>query len=125
MLTLDKTNPHINADGRLLWRVLDNLLGNVCKYAMTGTRVYLSSETEDGRVLITLRNISRYSLNISADELTERFVRGDASRSTEGSGLGLSIAMGLTNLQKGEFKLSVDGDLFKVQLAFDQVPSEE
>lgn len=125
VLTPDKTNPHINADGRLLWRVLDNLLGNVCKYAMPGTRVYLSSETEDGRVLITLRNISRYPLNISADELTERFVRGDASRSTEGSGLGLSIAMGLTNLQKGEFKLSVDGDLFKVQLAFDQVPSEE
>ncbi|MBQ4382922.1 MAG: HAMP domain-containing histidine kinase [Firmicutes bacterium] len=125
VLTLDKTNPHIKADGRLLWRVLDNLLGNVCKYAMPGTRVYLSSETEDGHVLITLRNISRYPLNISADELTERFVRGDASRSTEGSGLGLSIAMGLTNLQKGEFRLSVDGDLFKAQLAFDQVPSEE
>ena len=125
VLTLDKTDPHINADGRLLWRVLDNLLGNVCKYAMPGTRVYLSSETEDGHVLITLRNISRYPLNISADELTERFVRGDASRSTEGSGLGLSIAMGLTNLQKGEFRLSVDGDLFKVQLAFDQVLSEE
>ncbi|MBQ6239465.1 MAG: HAMP domain-containing histidine kinase [Firmicutes bacterium] len=125
VLTLDQKNPHIQADGRLLWRVLDNLLSNVCKYSMPGTRVYLSSETADGKVLITVRNISRYPLNISTDELTERFVRGDASRSTEGSGLGLSIAMGLTNLQKGEFKLSVDGDLFKVQLVFTESASAD
>ena len=96
-------------------------MGNVCKYAMPGTRVYLSSEVVDGRVSITAKNISRYPLNVSADELTERFVRGDASRSTEGSGLGLSIAMGLTRLQKGQFRLSVDGDLFKAQITFDRL----
>lgn len=121
VLTLDETEPHILADGKLLWRVLDNLLGNVCKYAMPGTRVYLSSETVGRQVCITAKNVSRYPLNISADELTERFVRGDASRSTEGSGLGLSIAMGLTHLQKGQFRLSVDGDLFKARLAFDRL----
>ena len=118
VLTLDESQPHILADGKLLWRVLDNLLGNVCKYAMPGTRVYLSSEVAGGQVCITAKNVSRYPLNISADELTERFVRGDASRSTEGSGLGLSIAMGLTRLQKGQFQLSVDGDLFKARLTF-------
>ena len=121
VLTTDENQPHIQADGKLLWRVLDNLLGNVCKYALPGTRVYLSSEVVGGQVLLTLKNISRYPLNISADELTERFVRGDASRSSEGSGLGLSIAMGLTKLQQGEFRLSVDGDLFKVQLIFPQI----
>ena len=121
VLTLDESQPHILADGKLLWRVLDNLLGNVCKYAMPGTRVYLSSEVAGGQVCITAKNVSRYPLNISADELTERFVRGDASRSTEGSGLGLSIAMSLTRLQKGEFRLSVDGDLFKAQLTFDRL----
>ena len=121
VLTLDESQPHILADGKLLWRVLDNLLGNVCKYAMPGTRVYLSSEVADGRVSITAKNISRYPLNVSADELTERFVRGDVSRSTEGSGLGLSIAMGLTRLQKGQFRLSVDGDLFKAQITFDRL----
>ena len=121
VLTLDETSPHILADGQLLWRVLDNLLSNVCKYAMAGTRVYLSSETQRDCVRIILRNISSYPLNISAEELTERFVRGDASRSTEGSGLGLSIAMSLTRLQKGDFELSVDGDLFKVQLSFERV----
>ena len=121
VLTLDETEPHILADGKLLWRVLDNLLGNVCKYAMPGTRVYLSSETVGRQVCITVKNVSRYPLNVSADELTERFVRGDASRSTEGSGLGLSIAMGLTHLQKGQFRLSVDGDLFKARLTFDRL----
>ncbi len=121
VLTLDETEPHILADGKLLWRVLDNLLGNVCKYAMPGTRVYLSSETVGRQVCITVKNVSRYPLNVSADELTERFVRGDTSRSTEGSGLGLSIAMGLTHLQKGQFRLSVDGDLFKAQLTFDRL----
>ena len=121
VLTLDETEPHILADGKLLWRVLDNLLGNVCKYAMPGTRVYLSSEVADGQVCITAKNVSRYPLNISADELTERFVRGDASRSTEGSGLGLSIAMSLTHLQKGTFQLSVDGDLFKARITFNRL----
>ena len=121
VLTLEESEPHIRADGKLLWRVLDNLLGNVCKYAMPGTRVYLSSEIVSDQVFLTVKNISRYPLNVSADELTERFVRGDASRSTEGSGLGLSIAMGLTRLQKGQFQLSVDGDLFKAQITFDRL----
>ncbi len=118
VMTLDPSEPRILADGKLLWRVLDNLLGNVCKYALPGTRVYLSSEAAGDRVTLTIKNISRYPLNVSAEELTERFVRGDASRSTEGSGLGLSIATGLTRLQKGELLISVDGDLFKAQLSF-------
>ncbi len=121
VLTLDETNPHILGDGQLLWRVLDNLLSNVCKYAQPWTRVYLSSETTEKQVDIIVRNISSYPLNISADELTERFVRGDASRSTEGSGLGLSIAMSLTKLMNGDFQLFVDGDLFKVQLRFSRL----
>ena len=121
ILTLDETNPHIWGDGQLLWRILDNLLSNVCKYAQPGTRVYLSSEADERQVDIIVRNISNYPLNIPADELTERFVRGDASRSSEGSGLGLSIAMSLTKLQNGEFQLSVDGDLFKVLLRFSRL----
>ena len=108
----------VTADGRLLWRVLDNLLGNVCKYALPGTRVYLSTKAQDGKVLVTFRNVSREPLNISADELMERFVRGDASRNTEGSGLGLSIAKSLTELNHGALELTVDGDLFKATLVF-------
>lgn len=104
------------ADGRLLWRVLDNLLGNVCKYGLAGTRVYLTAEKRDEKAVITVRNISRDPLNLSAEELMERFVRGDRSRSTEGSGLGLSIARSLTELQGGSFRLSVDGDLFKAEV---------
>lgn len=121
ILTLDESVPKIMADGKLLWRVMDNLLSNVCKYALPGTRVYVSSAVQGYKVRLTVKNISRYPLNISADELTERFVRGDASRSTEGSGLGLNIASSLTKLQKGEFSLSVDGDLFKAQLIFDRI----
>ena len=119
ILTADPSEPKILADGRLLWRVFDNLLSNICKYAMPGTRVYLSSAAENEKVTICFKNISRYALNISADELMERFVRGDSSRSTEGSGLGLSIAQSLTSLQKGQFSLSVDGDLFKASVVFD------
>ena len=106
----------ILADGRLLWRVLDNLLGNICKYAMPGTRVYLTVEEREKTVSIQLKNISRQQLNISADELMERFVRGDSARSTEGSGLGLNIAKSLTELQHGRFRLELDGDLFKVDV---------
>ncbi len=115
----DPSSPKILADGRLLWRVFDNLLSNICKYAMPGTRVYLSSAVENGKVVICFKNISRSALNISADELMERFVRGDSSRNTEGSGLGLSIAQSLTSLQQGTFALSVDGDLFKASVTFD------
>ncbi len=112
----------IQADGRLTWRVLSNLLSNVVKYALPGTRVYVDMQQVKGSVLISLKNISREELNVSADELTERFVRGDASRNTEGSGLGLNIAKSLMELQKGQLQLLVDGDLFKVTLFF---PSAE
>jgi signal transduction histidine kinase len=118
--TWDPSEPHIRADGRLLWRVFDNLLSNVCKYALPGTRVYLSTEAKAGKVQITFRNVSRESLNISAEELMERFVRGDVSRSTEGSGLGLSIARSLTELNSGTLELTIDGDLFKATLIFDK-----
>jgi len=108
----------IRADGRLTWRVLSNLLSNIVKYALPGTRVYIDIQQLEGHVLISLKNISRESLNVSADELTERFVRGDISRNTEGSGLGLNIAQSLMELQKGQLQLLVDGDLFKVTLIF-------
>lgn len=108
----------IMADGRLLWRVFDNLINNVCKYAQPDTRVYLSAERAGGEAIISLKNISKYPLNITAEELMERFVRGDSSRSTEGSGLGLSIAKSLTELMGGSFELTIDGDLFKVSLRF-------
>ena len=111
----------IMADGRHMWRVFDNLLNNVCKYAMAGTRVYINLDKEAGRATVTFRNISAQQLNISGDELMERFVRGDSSRNTEGSGLGLSIARSLVQLQKGELELTVDGDLFKVVLRFKAV----
>ncbi|MCI6004440.1 MAG: HAMP domain-containing sensor histidine kinase [Blautia sp.] len=108
----------IRADGRRLWRVLDNVFGNVVKYAMEGTRVYAEATPVCGKVTFSLKNISAQPLNISAEELTERFIRGDSSRNTEGSGLGLSIAQSLTELQGGEFKLYLDGDLFKVMITF-------
>ena len=113
----------IMADGRLLWRVFDNLLSNACKYAMPGTRFYLTLEADLGRVMILLRNILKYPLNITSEELLSRFVRGDVSRSTEGSGLGLSIAQSLTQLQHGTMDLTVDGDLFKVTLRFPRMQS--
>ena len=109
---------YMKADGRLAWRVLSNLLSNVYKYALPGTRLYIDLLELDGKVLISLKNISREELNVSADELLERFVRGDASRNTEGSGLGLNIAQSLMELQKGQLQLLVDGDLFKVTLVF-------
>ena len=118
IVKLSPDEPQILADGKLLWRVFDNLLSNICKYAMPGTRVYFTSEVLDSRVQISFKNISNYPLDITADELMERFVRGDSSRSTEGSGLGLSIAQSLTNLQKGSFDLVVDGDLFKANISF-------
>lgn len=108
--------PQAMADGRLLWRVLDNLFNNVVKYALPGTRVYITSELDGGDAVISVKNISRDPLNISAEELMERFVRGDASRHTEGSGLGLNIAQSLVTLMYGRFSLSVDGDLFKAEI---------
>ena len=121
VITLPEKEIVVSADPRLLGRVIDNLFSNVAKYAQSGTRAYLSlEETEEGASVI-LRNISRAELNISGEELMERFVRGDSSRNTEGSGLGLSIARTLTELQKGTMTLAVDGDLFKVTLTFPKI----
>ena len=108
----------ILADGRQIWRVFDNLLNNAYKYTLPGTRIYLEVQTGDDQVVITVKNISASPLNISADALMERFVRGDSSRHTEGSGLGLSIARDLTKLQNGVLELKTDGDLFKAILRF-------
>lgn len=110
-----------NVDGALMWRVIDNLLSNICKYAQNGTRVYLTLEKTGGDAVVTFKNTSRAALNIPAEELMERFVRGDSSRSTEGNGLGLSIAQSLTELQGGRMSLAIDGDLFKAILRFPTV----
>ena len=144
----------ILADGRHLWRVIDNLLGNCCKYALSGTRVYLDMSARDGRVIdnllsncnkyalegtriyvevcrwegkvvLSIKNISRQPLNIPAERLMERFVRGEESRTTEGSGLGLSIARSLTELQGGAFRLDIDGDLFKAVVSFPEAAGPE
>lgn len=111
---------YIMADGRHIWRVIDNLMNNVCKYAQEGSRVYVNLEADRLQVCITFRNISKYPLNISSEELTERFVRGDKSRNTEGHGLGLSIAQSLMNLIGGQMHIVVDGDLFKAVLMFER-----
>ncbi len=113
------------ADGRHLWRVLDNLMNNICKYALPGTRVYLDLEQQGDTACITFRNISKVPLYLSSEELTERFVRGDSSRNTEGSGLGLSIARSLMELQGGTLEALVDGDLFKIRLTMPVACAEE
>lgn len=115
----------IRADGRHLWRVIDNLLNNAYKYAMPGTRVYTDVQIVDDRVQITFKNISKDQLNVTSDELMERFVRGDSSRNTEGSGLGLSIAKSLCQLMEADFDIEIDGDLYKAIITFDQVSEEE
>lgn len=112
---------YADIDGKLMWRVFDNLLNNVCKYAQPNTRVYIDVIQKDAQVLVSVKNISKDILNVCSDELTERFIRGDASRSTDGSGLGLSIAKSLTELQKGGLQIKIDGDLFKAELALKQI----
>ena len=112
---------NIMADGKHLWRVFDNLLNNICKYAREDSRVYLSVEKKGKSIDIIFRNMSKYALNISAEELQERFVRGDRSRHMEGNGLGLSIAKSLTELQNGQMEIVTDGDLFKVILSFTEI----
>lgn len=106
----------VMADGKLLWRVLDNLFGNTIKYAMPGTRVYVTGRRDGSQAVLAVKNISREPLNMDAEELMERFVRGDSARHTEGSGLGLHIARSLVALQNGRFELTVDGDFFKAEV---------
>lgn len=114
--------PVVLADSKLLSRVMDNLVSNICKYAMPETRVYVSGVTADGQMTMSFKNVSRAELNISPDELMERFVRGDDSRHTEGSGLGLSIARSLVQLMGGTFRLSIDADLFRADVTLPLVP---
>ena len=115
---LPETGILIEADGRRLWRVLENVYNNAFKYAMEHSRVYTELTQADGWVYFTIKNVSESPLTVQGDELTERFVRGDVSRTTEGSGLGLSIAQSLTKLQGGTFEILIDGDLFKVRIGF-------
>lgn len=121
----DPTPAYVYADSRRMWRVMENLFNNICKYAMEGTRVYAETKVEEGQVTVKIKNVSKAQMNIHADELTERFIRGDSSRSTEGSGLGLYIAKSLTNAQGGQFEIKLDADLFKVNLTFPLYAKEE
>ena len=118
--TVPEGESYVYADGRHLWRVIDNLLSNCAKYALEGTRVYIELVRGKGTVSLSVKNISREALNVPPERLMERFVRGEESRSTEGSGLGLSIARSLTELQGGTFELAVDGDLFKAVVTLPQ-----
>ena len=118
--TVPEGETWVYADGRHLWRVIDNLLSNCAKYAMEGTRIYVELSRGKGQVTLSVKNVSREALNVPAERLMERFVRGEESRSSEGSGLGLSIARSLTELQGGEFRLTVDGDLFKAEVTLPQ-----
>ncbi len=114
----DDTPAVVYADSRRMWRIVENLFNNICKYAMEGTRVYAQIRVENGEVSLFLKNVSQAFMNVHADELTERFIRGDSSRSTEGSGLGLFIAKSLTEVQGGTFEIQLDADLFKVKIVF-------
>lgn len=125
VMNLSDKAPVIFADGRLMWRVFDNFFNNICKYALKGTRIYIKSDIKDNRCVIVFSNISAAPLNISGEELVERFVRGDASRNTEGSGLGLSIAQSLIELQGGTFKIKIDADLFKAEMTFENVAADK
>ncbi len=115
----------IYADSRRMWRIIENLFQNICKYALEGTRVYLEMQVKDGRVIASLNNISDRPMNLKGEVLSERFIRGDASRTTEGSGLGLYIAKNLTKAQHGEFQIQLDGDLFKIILDFPEYHKPE
>ncbi|MCI8787545.1 MAG: HAMP domain-containing histidine kinase [Lachnospiraceae bacterium] len=122
----DDTPAYVFADSRRMWRVVENLFNNICKYAMEGTRVYIEMKNREGFITVSVKNISRQQMSIRPEELTERFIRGDSSRTTEGSGLGLSIAKSLVQVQGGSFEIALDGDLFKVLLTFPEYdPSRE
>ena len=116
--TNQKEEYNIQADTRYMYRVVENLFSNIYKYSLEGSRVYIDINEEKQKIKLEIKNISKEALNITEDELMERFVRGDKSRNTEGSGLGLSIAKSLTELQNGEFNIIIDGDLFKVEVCF-------
>lgn len=118
ILQMPKEKVNIKADSRYLYRVIENMYTNIIKYALEGSRVYIDIIKKENKVEIHLKNISKAKLNISTEELMQRFVRGDTSRNTEGSGLGLSIAESLTKLQGGNFNIYLDGDLFKVVIEF-------
>ena len=124
IMTIPEESVFIKADGRYMYRVLENLYSNSSKYAMENTRIYVDVVVNQKSVVIQMKNISQEKLNIGADELMQRFVRGDGSRNTEGSGLGLSIATSLTELQGGKFHIYLDGDLFKVTLGFEKMPND-
>ena len=120
IISLPEQEAYINADSRYMYRVLENMYSNISKYALEGTRVYTDIIEKGNIVSVQLKNVSKQKLNISVDELMQRFVRGDTSRNTEGSGLGLSIAKSLTELQQGKFSIYLDGDLFKVTIEFEK-----
>ncbi len=121
VMSLPEKNVYINADSRYMYRILENMYSNISKYAMDNTRVYIDVIPNNNRITIQMKNISKEKLNISTEELMQRFVRGDSARNTEGSGLGLSIATSLTTLQGGTFNIYLDGDLYKVIIEFDMI----
>lgn len=121
---MDERPALVCADSRRMWRVMENLFNNICKYSMEGTRVYAEIRVKEDKVTLQMKNVSKTQMNIHADELTERFIRGDSSRSTEGSGLGLYIAKSLTNAMGGDFEIQLDGDLFKVNITFPLTEAE-
>ncbi len=123
-LAYPKEKVYMKADGKLLWRAIENLFSNIFKYALPASRVYIDVEDLGNEILVTFKNISAYELNISVDELMERFKRGDESRSSQGSGLGLSIAESLVHIQHGKFIVQVDGDLFKAIIYLPKFPNE-
>lgn len=118
LLEAKESEIYILADSRYMYRIVENLFSNISKYALENSRVYIDIIKKSNEVYIEMKNISKEKLNISAEELMQRFVRGDKSRTTEGSGLGISIAQNLTEIQKGVFNLKLDGDLFRVELIF-------
>ncbi|MBU3205793.1 HAMP domain-containing histidine kinase [Clostridium algidicarnis] len=120
-INLPKEKLYIMVDGKKTWRILENQISNALKYSLENTRVYINIEDIDNKVVITIKNISAFEIDFNEDEILERFKRGDKSRNTEGSGLGLAISNNLTKLQGGDFRVSVDGDLFKVIIEFPKV----
>lgn len=120
-LTSDQERIKCYLDGRRTYRIFENIMTNIVKYAMEGSRVYIDLETQEDRVSLVFKNIASYEMNFDAAEITERFMRGDKARHTEGSGLGLAIAKSLTELQSGEFEIVVDGDLFKTLITFKKI----